>query len=204
LERPGESRAFLREVQVAPVRLKRVSFGRRYIVKTAEVYELATKGGASDFATVVGICEALGPYCLVGGLAVNCYVEPVFTLDADFVLVSDKLAELKAEVSRRGFATQEFPHPLNAQAKESELRIQFTTDRRYQSFPQRAARREVLGVQVRVAALDDLVQGKLWAFADPERRLTKRKKDELDLLRLAEKYPHLKERYPPELRLQLE
>jgi hypothetical protein len=43
--------------------------------------------------------------------------------------------------------------------------------------------------------------GKLWAYLDPARRLSKRKKDELDLIRLAEAYPVLKSSYPAELRL---
>ncbi|HEY6990759.1 MAG TPA: hypothetical protein VH369_20360 [Bryobacteraceae bacterium] len=43
------------------------------------------------------------------------------------------------------------------------------------------------------------MQGKLWAYADPARRLSKRKKDELCLIRLAEAYPELKRLYPQEL-----
>lgn len=172
-------------------------------MKTEEVYELTTKGGASDFARVVEICMRLGEYCLVGGLAVNCYVEPVYTLDADFVVIAAKMADLKRELARNGFSVEEFPHSLNAKAPESELRIQFTSDSCYQSFLDRAQEKEVLGVRVRVAALEDLVQ-QLWACQDPQRRLTKRKKDELDLLRLAGAFPHLRSLYPPELRSQLD
>ena len=51
-----------------------------------EAYELTTKGGATDFARIITACESFGPYCLIGGLAVNCYVDPVYTLDADIVL----------------------------------------------------------------------------------------------------------------------
>jgi hypothetical protein len=173
-------------------------------MKAAEVYELTTKGGASDFARIVEICRRVGPYCLVGGLAVNCYVEPVYTLDADFVVVAAKKNGLKQELVRQGFSVAEFAHSLNVQAPASELRIQFTTDPRYQPFLSRAQEREVLGTSASVAALEDVVQGKLWAYLDPERRLTKRKKDELDLLRLAEAYPHLRASYPPELQKQLD
>ncbi len=173
-------------------------------MKTEEVYELTTKGGASDFAKIVEICRRLGPYCLVGGLAVNCYVEPVYTLDADFVLIAGGTDKLKRDLSENGFSLEEFPHSLNARAPESELRIQFTTDPRYQAFLGRAQEKSVLGIPVRVAALEDIVQGKLWAFQDPQRRLTKRKKDELDLLRLAEKYPHLRSLCPQELQRQLD
>jgi hypothetical protein len=173
-------------------------------MKTEEVYELITRGGASDFARVVEICRRLGPYCLVGGLAVNCYVEPVYTLDADFVVVASNMAELKHTLVQGEFRVEEFAHSVNAQAPASELRIQFTSDPRYQTFLPKAEEKEVLGVPVRVAALEDIVQGKLWAYLDPQRRLTKRKKDELDLLRLAEAYPHLRELYPPELQRQLD
>jgi len=48
------------------------------------------------------------------------------------------------------------------------------------------------------------VQGKLWAWSDPARRLAKRKKDELDLIRLAEAYPDLVTQFPPALRALLE
>jgi hypothetical protein len=59
-------------------------------------------------------------------------------------------------------------------------------------------------VHLKVASLQDVVQRKLWAFGDPARRLSKRKKDELDLVRLAERYPELKARYPSELARQHE
>jgi hypothetical protein len=56
---------------------------------------------------------------------------------------------------------------------------------------------------VKIACLEDVTQGRLWAYGDPRRRLSKRKKDELDLIRLAEAYPSLKSCYPAELREQL-
>jgi hypothetical protein len=91
-----------------------------------------------------------------------------------------------------------------ALAPGSELRIQFTTDERYQAFPARSVEATVLGIQVKVASREDVTQGKLWAYSDPHRRLSKRKKDELDLIRLAEAYPELKSLYPSELRDQLD
>jgi hypothetical protein len=148
-----------------------------------EAYELTTQGGATDFARLIGACESFGPYCLIGGLAVNCYVEPVYTLDADVVV---------------------HPHSLNALSTASKLRIQFTTDERYQSFPARSVEAEVLGVRVKIACLADVTQGKLWAYGDSARRLSKRKKDELDLIRLAEAYPQLRDLYPTDLREQIE
>ena len=135
-----------------------------------EAYELTTKGGATDFPRVIAACESFGPYCLIGGLAVNCYVEPVYTRDAHIVV-------------------EQHPHSVNLQAPGSELRIQFTTDTRYQAFLSRSRDMQVLGIHAKVACIEDVAHGKLWAYSDPQRRLSKRKKDELDLIRLAEAYP---------------
>src|ERR1700689_288277 len=164
-----------------------------------EVYELTTQGGATDFARLIAACESFGPYCLIGGLAVNCYVEPVYTLDAGLVAIAASLPELTAHLEAQGFKTEVDKHSVNVTAG-SELRIQFTTDERYQAFPARSLEANVLGIRVKVACREDVTQGKLWTYADPQRRLSKRKKDELDLIRLAEAYPELKSLYPSELR----
>jgi hypothetical protein len=163
-------------------------------VTVAEVYELTTQGGATDFARLIRACESFGPYCLIGGLAVNCYVEPVYTVDADVVVISAVLRDLTAHLEERGFKTE----------IGSALRIQFTIDERYQDFLPRSVEAEVLGMRVKVACLEDVTQGKLWAFGETERRLSKRKKDELDLIRLAEAYPRLKSAFPRELLDQIE
>jgi hypothetical protein len=131
-------------------------------------------------------------------------VEPVYTLDADIVMIAESLPKLTAYLEEQGFKTVEHPHSVNALAPESDLRIQFTTDERYQPFLTRSVEAEVLGIRTKVASLEDLTQGKLWAYGDPQRRLTKRKKDELDLIRLGEAYPELKRLYPGELREQLD
>jgi len=165
---------------------------------------LTTQGGATDFARLIVACESFGPYCLIGGLAVNCYVEPVYTLDADLVVIASNLAKLSAHLQERGFKTEEHPHSVNALAPGSQLRVQFTKDDRYQAFLARSVEAEVLGVHARVACLEDVTRGKLWAYGDPRRRLSKRKKDELDLIRLAEAYPELKSLYPTELQEQLD
>ena len=165
---------------------------------------MTTRGGSTDFARLIGACESFGPYCLIGGLAGNCYVEPVYTLDADLVAAAAGLPELTAHLEAQGFKTEVHQHPVNVLAPASELRIQFTTDERYQAFPARSVEATVLGIRVKVACREDVTQGKLWAYGDPHRRFSKRKKDELDLIRLAEAYPELKSLYPRELREQLD
>ena len=163
---------------------------------------MTTQGGATDFVRVIEGCKSFEPYCLIGGLAVNCFVEPVYTLD--LVVIASNLARLSAYLLQQGFKTEEHPHSVNVQAPGSELRIQFTTDARYQAFLARSIEAVVLGVNVRVACLEDIVRGKLWAHSDPRRRLSKRKKDELDLIRLAEAYPELRSLYPRDLQNQLD
>ena len=169
-----------------------------------EIYESVTNGGASDFATVAGILNRHGPWCLIGGLAVNCYVEPVYTVDADLVVVAEQLGAIGEELTAAGFRLEQFAHPLNAKKAPGELNVQFTQDARYQSFIARAEPREVLGLKVPVAAIRDIVQGKIWAWSDGKRRLSKRKKDELDLIRIGEAYPELQKKLPREITSQLE
>ena len=49
----------------------------------------ALTGHDSDLALALEALRASGqPFCLIGGLAVNHYVEPVVTLDADFAVAA--------------------------------------------------------------------------------------------------------------------
>jgi hypothetical protein len=166
---------------------------------SSEIFESVTGSGSSDFASLVRILDEHGPWCLIGGLAVNCYVEPVFTLDAGIVVVSDELEAIKGQLSAAGFSLQEFPHSVNATMPGSELRIQFSLDPRYQEFVMGTEARQVLGEQVPVASLVNVVRGKLWSWNDDARRPTKRKKDELDLMRILEAYPELRGMMPKEI-----
>ncbi len=61
-----------------------------------------------------------------------------------------------------------------------------------------------LGYRLSVAALEDVLRGKVWAYSDEERRQSKRQKDLADILRLVETHPHLKDRLPPEIQSLLE
>ena len=169
-----------------------------------EIFESVTNGGSSDFSLLVQILDRHGRWCLVGGLAVNCYVEPVYTIDADIVVASQELPAIQTELIAAGFSVEEHAHSINAQMKGSELRMQFTTDERYQTFLSDAQIMKVLGEQVPVASLRSIVQGKTWAWSDPKRRLSKRKKDELDLIRIAERYPEVRPLIPQEITEQLD
>ena len=143
--------------------------------------------------------ETEATYCVIGGLAVSAYAEPVVSLDLDVVVVSDGVGSVREAALARGLKVREFEHSINLSMAGSDLRIQIQTDPRYQSFLPRAVERKVLGYEMAVAALEDVLQGKLWAYSDDQRRKSKRQKDLADILRLVETHPELKDALPPEL-----
>jgi hypothetical protein len=130
------------------------------------------------------------PFCVIGGLAVNAYAEPVVSLDLDLVGTTAWLEDLVAILEER-FTVTRFPHRVNVSSPHSDLRIQLQTDVRYQPFVARAEPKTILGYELSVAALEDVLTGKVWAFSDPERRPSKRQKDLADIMRLVETYPRL-------------
>ena len=165
---------------------------------TSERFLAGLTGHDNDFQLVAEALKAAGePFCLIGGLAVNHYVEPVVTLDADFAVAGH--AQAAQALRARGFQVEEFPHSLNAQLPGSRLRVQVTLDPRYRPFPSRAVMAEVFGVHLPVAGLEDLVQGKLWALADPQRRASKKAKDKADLIRICESHARIINLIPPGL-----
>ena len=171
----------------------------------AELFESITNGGMSDFGQVLAVMrERHVPWCLIGGLAVNCYVPPVYTADADFVVATQMIDVVAQSLAQTGFKISQFEFSVNAQRPGSDLVIQLARDERYQPFVQRAEMREVLGYRIPVAALPDLIQGKIWAWQDPRRRLSKRTKDQADLIRIGENHPALLNLLPEDLRQQLE
>ena len=67
-----------------------------------------------------------------------------------------------------------------------------------------AETRDVLGYKMKVAKLGDVLQGKIWAYMDKERRKSKRQKDLADILRIIESYPEFEEALPKSLRDELD
>ncbi|MBI5207807.1 MAG: nucleotidyl transferase AbiEii/AbiGii toxin family protein [Candidatus Firestonebacteria bacterium] len=130
-------------------------------------------------------------YCVIGGLAVNSYVEPLVSLDLDVVIIANAIDTLKKETVKI-FKIEEFHHSLNLSNPKTDLRIQIQTDVRYQSFIPRSLPKEVMGYKMKVASIEDVLQGKIWAYCDNERRKSKRQKDLADIFRLIENFPDLK------------
>ena len=141
-------------------------------------------------------------FCVIGGQAVNAYVEPLVSLGLDLVVAVHQLEQVDEHLNRR-FVLRRFPHSLNVSSAGSDLRVQIQTDERYARFVERAARREVLGLELPVASVEDVLQGKIWAAQDAGRRGSKRQKDLADIARLLEKYPELRRQVPQEIRARL-
>ena len=142
-------------------------------------------------------------YCVVGGQAVNAYAEPVVSLDLDLVVAVDDLARAEARLAA-AFSLERHPHSLNVAKAGSDLRVRIQTDPRYVVFVARAMPREVLGIRLPVAALEDVLQSKVWAAGDPARRPSKRLKDLADIARLLEVTPHLRPLVPDEILAKIE
>jgi hypothetical protein len=137
-------------------------------------------------------------YCVVGGQAVNAYVEPVVSLDLDLAVAVGDLPKAEAMLSRN-FKVERFPHSVNVSEPGSDLRVQLQTDPRYAAFVDRSTPRELLGLRLPVARVEDVLQGKIWAVMDETRRPSKRQKDLADIARLLEAFPHLREQVPAEV-----
>ena len=169
-----------------------------------EFMNAVANGQADILGVFLKLLAELGAdYCVIGGLAVNAYAEPVISLDVDVVVAATELEQL-ADAAATYFKVERFAHSMNLISGKSDLRIQLQTDPRYQDFIANAAVQNVLGYEMKVAALADVLTGKLWAYADEQRRPSKRHKDLADISRLVEAHPALAEMLPAALRAKFE
>lgn len=166
------------------------------IMKARAFWKAVTVDDANLLDRLVSLLndEAIA-YCVIGGQAVNAYVEPVVSLDLDLVVAIEELERVESLLKHR-FRVERFAHSLNVSLAGSDLRVQVRLDPRYGPFVERASMRDVLGVSLPVARLEDVLQGKVWAAEDPGRRGSKRQKDLADIARLLETYPELRVRVP--------
>lgn len=137
-------------------------------------------------------------YCVVGGQAVNAYVEPLVSLDLDLAVAVGQIEQVEALLAEK-YPTERFPHSINVTFPGSDLRVQVQTDPRYGEFVKNAEPREILGLTMPVAKLENVLKGKVWAAQDAERRASKRQKDLADIARILEAYPEMRSQVPPEI-----
>ena len=67
------------------------------------------------FLEILGQVDAA--YCVIGGLAVNAYVEPIVSLDLDIAVAAEKIDELCRAAQDRGMKVEPFEQSLNLQAQ---------------------------------------------------------------------------------------
>jgi hypothetical protein len=170
-----------------------------------QFYDWQTAGGADDVMRMVDALErAELLWCAIGGVAVNHWAkEPLVTRDVDFVVASADIDKAVAALSAAGFTVERHAWSVNFSGKSS-VSLQLSTEAFYREFPARAVAADVHGILMRIATLEDTLAGKIAAFADPQRRQSKRFKDLADIARLVEAYPQFWARLPPEIQRQVE
>lgn len=168
-------------------------------MRAATFWKTVTMDRSGFLDRLIALLEKEGiRYCVVGGQAVNAYAEPVVSLDLDLVIAVEQRERAEALLSTT-FRLDRHSHSLNVSDPGSDLRVQIQTDPRYAAFVDRAVPRDVLGVRLPVAAVEDVLKGKLWAAIDPTRRASKRLKDLADIARLIEVAPQLRSLIPAEV-----
>ena len=117
---------------------------------------------------------------------------------------SDFLERLLAALEEAKFLTREFKvrrctPTIEVRAEGSNLRVQIRTQPEYAAFVSRAQWRDVLGLHLPVAAIEDLLQEKIWAASSPDYDVRKRLEDLTDIHRLIETFPDMRSRVPDEI-----
>jgi len=165
-----------------------------------QFYDWQTAGGGGDVLLLIETLEREEiPWCAIGDLAVNHWSEePMATADVDLVIATDSIEKAVRALEEAGFRAQRFEWSINLKG-HSEVSVQISTEAVYQGFPDRAVPADVHGILMRVASLEDTLQGKMLAWRDPQRRPSKRQKDLLDIMRMAEAHSEIVHLLPEEI-----
>ncbi len=162
-------------------------------------WKVITMDKANHLETFLALLEESQiQFCVIGGQGVNAYVDPLVSLDLDLAVAIAQFEQIETLLAQHYKVTR-FPHSLNIELPDSDLRIQIQTDPRYGEFTNYASRKEILGLEMPVARLEDILQGKVWAIQDSDRRASKRQKDMADVARILESFPELKAQVPVEI-----
>ncbi|HEX42717.1 MAG TPA: hypothetical protein ENN81_11765 [Phycisphaerales bacterium] len=169
-----------------------------------QFYDWQTSGGADDVMRFIDCLERADiPWCIIGGIAVNHWAgRPMVTQDVDFTVASDAVERAVCVLQESGFEYERFEWSINFTGRSAVL-IQLSTEPFYRDFPARAVAADVHGILMRVACIEDTLQGKIRAWSDPDRRQSKRLKDLADIARLIEAHPELWPALPQTLQQQI-
>jgi hypothetical protein len=165
-----------------------------------QFYDWQTAGGGGDVLLLVETLERREiPWCMIGGLAVNHWAEePMATADVDLVIALERVDEAVKALTKVGFKAKRFDWSVNLRGR-SKVSVQISTEDFYRDFPTHSVAADVHGILMRVASLKDTLRGKLQAYADKQRRPSKRQKDLLDISRLVEAHPKLRATVPKDV-----
>jgi hypothetical protein len=168
-------------------------------MKALQFWKTLTRDDAGLLGRLVALmAENAIHYCVIGDVAVNAYSDPVVGLDFDVVVAPEQVTMLEG-LLRQEFEVKGTSDGLGVSVDGSNLRVQIQTQPRYAEFVDRASPRDVLGLRLPVAAIEDVLQGKVWAVSDTSRRASKRQKDLADIARLIEARPEFRDRVPREI-----
>jgi len=175
------------------------------LMTNRQFYDWQTAGGANDVMRLVDALERADlSWCVIGGVAVNHWAaEPMVTRDLDLVVAAADIERAGAILREAGFHSESHDWSINFTGQSS-VSIQLSTEACYRDFPSRAVAADVHGILMRVASLQDTLEGKVRAFSDATRRQSKRIKDWADIVRLVEVHPTLRSALPDSLQSQLE
>jgi len=164
-------------------------------------YDWQTSGGTDDVMRLVACLEKADiQWCTIGGIAVNHWAdEPMVTQDVDLVVATESIEDMVKILENEGFRSERFTWSINFKGS-SKVSIQLSTEKSYQDFPSRSVPADIHGILMRVASLEDTLDGKIRAWKDSTRRQSKKLKDLGDIARLIESYPHLWITLPDELK----
>jgi len=168
-------------------------------MRSETFWKIITVDEADLLGWLIDVLEAHSVrYCVIGGQAINAYVDPLVSLDLDLVVAAEHLDGLEA-LFPEPFVVRRYPFSLNVSLPGSELHVQFQTDARYFAFVDRAKPRTVLGHTLPVAKLEDVLAGKIWTAVNKTRRASKRQKDLADIARILDAYPELRASVPDDV-----
>ena len=155
-------------------------------------YDWQTSGGANDVMRLVDCLERADiQWCAIGGVAVNHWaIEPMVTQDVDFVVAAQSIEAATKALESAGFKSERFKWSINFKGT-SAIAVQLSSEPFYADFPSRSVPADIHGILMRVASLEDTLQGKILAWKDAERRQSKKMKDLADIARLVESHAQL-------------
>ena len=157
-----------------------------------QFYDWQTAGGTDDVMRLVDCLERADiQWCAIGGIAVNHWAaEPMVTQDVDLVVATESIERAVKLLEDVGFTSERFTWSINFRG-HSKVSIQLSTEDFYREFPSRSVPADIHGILMRVASLEDTLQGKIKAWKDTGRRQSKKLKDLGDIARLVENHPRL-------------